>query len=45
MWGWSVVESARFAAAAAAISVTRKGAQPSLPSKEEVNRFLGTFRQ
>jgi ribokinase len=45
MWGWSVAESARFAAAAAAISVTRKGAQPSLPSKEEVNRFLGTFRQ
>ena len=33
-------ESARFAAAAAAISVTRKGAQPSLATETEVQRLL-----
>lgn len=29
-----------FAAAAAAISVTRKGAQPSIPTRTEINNFL-----
>jgi len=38
--GKSEVESARFAAAAAAISVTRAGAQPSMPNLAEVNAFL-----
>jgi ribokinase len=33
-------EAARYAAAAAAISVTRAGAQPSLPSSSEVEAFL-----
>lgn len=33
-------ESARFAAAAAAISVTRAGAQSSMPSLAEVEQFL-----
>jgi len=32
--------AARFAAAAAAISVTRRGAQTSMPSREEVDAFL-----
>jgi ribokinase len=34
------VESARFAAAAAAVSVTRAGAQPSMPVMAEVKRML-----
>jgi ribokinase len=40
MRGRSLAESAQFAAAAAAISVTRHGAQPSLPNQEEVIAFL-----
>lgn len=35
-------ESARFASAAAAISVTRAGAQPSLPLRSEVETLLAT---
>jgi ribokinase len=38
--GKSPVEAARYAAAVAAISVTRKGAQPSMPSAREVATFL-----
>jgi ribokinase len=38
--GSSPAESARFAAAAAAISVTRSGAQPSLADQNEVLSFL-----
>jgi len=38
--GMSAPESARFAAAAAAISVTRFGAQPSMPSRADVQRLL-----
>jgi ribokinase len=33
-------ESARFAAAAAALSVTRAGAQPSMPHLREVEQML-----
>lgn len=40
MLGNSPAESARFAAAAAAISVTRPGAQPSMPTLSDVQRFL-----
>jgi ribokinase len=38
--GAAPVQAARYAAAVAAISVTRMGAQPSLPSARDVNRFL-----
>jgi len=40
MMGKSEQESARFASAAAAISVTRKGAQPSLATMAEVQALL-----
>lgn len=40
--GKSPVESARFAIAAAALSVTRAGAQPSMPVLEDVERLLET---
>jgi ribokinase len=40
MMGMATAESARFAAAAAAISVTRAGAQPSMPNLAEVEDFL-----
>ncbi len=38
--GESPVDAARFAAAVAALSVTKMGAQPSLPRRDEVVRFL-----
>jgi ribokinase len=34
--------AARFASAAAAISVTRRGAQASMPTRAEVDQFLAT---
>jgi len=37
--GKSIKDAAEFASAAAAISVTRVGAQPSLPKLDEVNQF------
>lgn len=40
--GKPILEAARFANAAGAISVTRAGAQSSIPTREEVNRFLST---
>jgi ribokinase len=40
MLGKSPLDSATFAAAVAAISVTRRGAQPSMPSMAEVEAFL-----
>jgi ribokinase len=38
--GMSPAESARFAAAAAALSVTKSGAQPSMPRGDEVRHLL-----
>jgi ribokinase len=40
MLGKSPLDSAAFAAAVAAISVTRTGAQPSMPSMAEVEKFM-----
>jgi ribokinase len=40
MLGKSPAESARFASAVAGISVTRRGAQPSMPSMAEVEQLL-----
>lgn len=40
--GRDPVDAARFAAAVAALSVTKIGAQPSLPRRSEVLRFLDT---
>ena len=37
-------DAIRFAHAAAAIAVTRKGAQPSVPWREEIEAFLGQQR-
>jgi ribokinase len=39
--GKSLQEAASFASAAAAISVTRLGAQPSAPERREIEAFLG----
>jgi ribokinase len=41
--GRSPKESARFAAAAAALSVTRAGAQPSMPHLQEVEQMLEKY--
>ena len=40
--GKSLPEAARWANAAAALSVTRLGAQPSLPGRQEILEFLAT---
>lgn len=42
MRGMSVVESVRLASAVAGISVTRHGAQTSMPTLKEVEQFLST---
>lgn len=44
MLGMEQMEAARFASAAAAISVTRAGAQPSMPTRAEVDELLGAPR-
>jgi len=43
--GRSLLEAARFASAAAAISVTRLGAQTSAPMRKEIDRLLATRRR
>ncbi len=44
MLGMVQVEAARFASAAAAVSVTRAGAQPSMPTRSEVDEMLGAHQ-
>jgi ribokinase len=44
MLGMDAAKAARFASAAAAISVTRPGAQPSMPSRSEVEQLLEAHR-
>ena len=44
MEGRDPVSAAYFASAAAAISVTRRGAQASMPTRAEVDRFLATHQ-
>jgi len=38
--GDDLIEAVKFATAASAICVTRMGAQPSIPTEDEVNKFL-----
>lgn len=40
MEGKPLTEAVRFASAASAIAVTRLGAQPSIPTREEIDNFL-----
>jgi ribokinase len=40
MRGQDLLAAARFASAVAALSVTRMGAQPSMPTARDVDRFL-----
>jgi ribokinase len=40
MRGMAIEEAVRFGAAVAGVSVTRAGAQPAMPSEEEVNELL-----
>jgi ribokinase len=44
MMGMEQMEAARFAAAAAAVSLTRPGAQPSMPTRAEVDELLRSHR-
>ena len=44
MLGKERIEAARFASAAAAVSVTREGAQASMPSRTEVEQLLEAHR-
>jgi ribokinase len=43
--GKSLRDAVRFANAAAALSVTRRGAQASAPNREDIERFLGRRRK
>jgi ribokinase len=42
--GKTVLDAVRFANAAAALSVTRPGAQPSAPTRADIEKFLGRRR-
>jgi ribokinase len=38
--GWPVIEAVRWANAAGALAVTKFGAQPSMPTRTELEEFL-----
>jgi ribokinase len=42
--GTPLIDAVKFANAAAALSVTKLGAQPSAPTREEIERFLNHHR-
>ena len=44
MRGMAIEEAVRFGAAVAAVSVTRAGAQPAMPSEGDVNQLLSQQR-
>ena len=43
-WGWQLLERLRFASATAAIKATQVGGQDGIPSRADVERFLGRAR-
>jgi len=43
--GMPLTGAVRFANAAAALSVTRLGAQPSAPTRSEIESFLGEVKE
>ncbi|MEL7121333.1 MAG: ribokinase, partial [Bacteroidota bacterium] len=43
--GNGLKDAVRFASAASAITVTKMGAQPSIPTADEVHKFLQTYEQ
>jgi ribokinase len=42
--GWGLEESAIYANHVAALSVTKMGAQPSMPTREEVETFINSMK-
>lgn len=41
--GHELIEATRIACAGAALAVTKRGAQPSIPTRDEINTFLASF--
>ena len=43
--GMSILEAARYGMAAGALACTKRGAQPSLPTRDAVENFLASQKQ